>query len=313
MSADAPFTFVKCRYWYDSFLDFWRMVEVNDFPWCYVDQIDVGTETTYLIPTINGEFRPHIDNHRNERKNCSLVWWNLERQDHADLGDLDNYLDAVWVSCHTYYEILKPNGKTLFVPMGSDARIGTNADDLPKRYDFIHLSYLTHRRSCVIDHLPLSQPDRGQDLWDDEEIQQRRDDNAWTGSVLDTNGARRPESCGRRHEALCSSRFMLSIRQDELPMQEPIRIAIAAAYALPFVSEHVPDPWPLVPRTHYFDLPYAEITTQFPQIARYTDSREIGYNLWELYTQKMPFAKNVQQGWERLKAAQAEGRCRLQW
>lgn len=302
----------RTRVFYPPYVDLLTMAHVSGMQTCFVDEIDVTREAVYICFVINGEHRPHLTNYRNKVKKAILVHWNLERQGHAGMGDLVNYMDAVWTSCQ-YYETVINHSRCMWVPLGSEEDLAhyvvTNIDELQdqktndihweevedkeysKQFDFIHLSYLVYRRSLVTNHLGWTQPPE--------------QDNCW-GMV--------------RHERLKQSRFMLNIHQDDLLMQEPQRISLAAAYGLPYLSEHTPNPCPLVSGVHYEDLPYGnkgqDMIMRIQQIKGepYERYAAMGMELHDQFCHAMPFHENVQRGVEvMLKAREEEGKFRVTW
>ena len=72
-------SFVKTRHFYQSYTDFWRLVELSEFPTIYVDELDVSQDGIYIVAPMNGEWRPHIDNQADKPRNAHLIHWCLER------------------------------------------------------------------------------------------------------------------------------------------------------------------------------------------------------------------------------------------
>jgi hypothetical protein len=170
---------------------------------------------------MNGEWRPHIENQVGKRHNAHLVHWLLERP--AGSGGLyeyarsnrqylyDRLLDDVWVSDRGLAS------ETLFrhVILGSHHGLGEPGDE--KKYDFCHMSYPTDRRLRVYNHFHS----------------QRIGPNCWP---WDTDPS--------RDDVLRCSRFALNIHQDSYPFQEPLRLALFAAYGLPILTESINDAYP---------------------------------------------------------------------
>ena len=87
--------FVKTRYHYDSYSDFWKLVELSGFKTVYIDEIDFSEECLYILSPMNGEYRPFVDSKlgdnsrcRSSRK-CVIYLWNLERP--GSSGGVSNY------------------------------------------------------------------------------------------------------------------------------------------------------------------------------------------------------------------------------
>ena len=99
--------FAMTRYRYETYCDYYKVVELSGFETCYVDEIDFTRRALYIVSPLNGEYRPHRDNHRNEQQNAKLVTWCLERPGpdglpgfyRANKEVLDQgYFDEVWLS-----------------------------------------------------------------------------------------------------------------------------------------------------------------------------------------------------------------------
>lgn len=212
--------FVKTRYHYDSYTDYWHLVKLSGFPTCYVDEVDVSADKVFIISPMNGEWRPHIANQKHKPHRAHLILWNLERPSgsggirnyasHNQQLIYDRYVDEVWVSDRR----LAQETRTRFVVFGSDYGLAKPFDNNHEKiYDFVHMSYITLRRAVVYNLFP----------------QDKIAPNCWP-----------PE----RHKVLISSKFALNIHQDPYPFQEPLRLALFAAYGLPIVTETIHDSYP---------------------------------------------------------------------
>ena len=211
-------TFVRTRHVYESYADFWRLVELSNFDTIYVDELDVSKEGTYIVAPMNGEWRPHIDNQSNKPRYAHLILWNLERPS-GSAGSVGNYaksnrelvyerhIDECWVSDKRLAE----ETQLRFVVLGSDENLGQPSGE--KRYDFTHMSYEIPRRTNIYKH--FNQDSIGYNCWPPE-----------------------------RDEVLRLSKFALNIHQDIHPFQEPLRLSLFAAYGIPVVSETIFDAYP---------------------------------------------------------------------
>jgi len=243
-------TFVKTRHHYDSYIDFWRFVELSEFPTIYVDELDVSQNGVFIVAPINGEWRPHIDNQANKKRNAHLIHWNLERpsgsagsigQYAADGRELqaNRYIDNIW---HSDRRLATETGQE-FIVLGSDERLAIEGDNT-KRYVFCHLSALTDRRKRIIDQ--FDQASIGPNSWDNE-----------------------------RAAVLRQSKYALNIHQDNHPYMEPLRLALYAAYGLPIISESLIDSYPLVDGEHIITAAYNEI----PKRLRIESGENYGHSL----------------------------------
>lgn len=217
--------FARTRYTYQSYTDYWSLVNLSGFPTCYFDEVDFSSENTYILSPMNGEWRPyvekslsHSDRMRHNHK-AAIILWNLERPGgsggisqytHENIDLVDNgYVDRVVVS-DTY---LAEFGNLEYMPLGSHADLGTPGSKEAKVYDLIHLSCYSNNRSWLFDEPSIP-----------KEI--------LCGHTVAPNGWG-----AARHERLQRSKFMLSVHQDEFSFIEPLRFALASAYGLPILAE----------------------------------------------------------------------------
>jgi hypothetical protein len=205
--------FARTRYEYPSYQDFWRFVEISGFKTCFVDEIDVEQEHTYIFTPMNGEVRPHLQNQATRTRRAKIIWWNLERPHDetlpSSLETLEPLVDAIWVS-DRYFATLNP--RFTFVRLAGHQHYGMRT--ATRLVDVCHLSYLWGRRLEVIDRLRA----RGVTI--------------------------APEAWGvkQQNAVVASSHLMLSMHQYAAhPIIEPIRFAIAASYGIPIVSERFLD------------------------------------------------------------------------
>ena len=214
--------FVRTRWLYDSYIDFWKLVELAGFPTCYTDEVDIERNVIYIVSPMNGEWRPVIDSQRNKTKRAELLMINLERP--GGSGSLDNYitsnrelidnkyLDHVFVcdkrlSVNTGFPYMMIGGHEGF---GSIGRISEKVYDLITLccYSYPHRAWMFQTPSQLRSMLG------GMTLAD----------NAFPGSA-------------ERDLLLRSSKAMLNIHQDGLPFCEPLRFIIAAMYGIPIFTE----------------------------------------------------------------------------
>lgn len=224
--------FARTRWNYDSYVDFWRLVELAGYPTCYVDEIDVSnSDATYIVCPMNGEFAPHIQNQLDKTASgsmkCNIYLWNLERP--SGSGGLNKYITDNrrimghgWLTDVIVSDIqLSRDTGFKFVPLGSHKGLGMPGEFSQKVYDLIHLSCYSLHRSWLF----AGRADKPRDRIGAVTLAT----NAW-GSTRDL--------------LLKQSKFMLNVHQDGIPYIEPLRFALAAAYALPIISEPSFDPHP---------------------------------------------------------------------
>lgn len=225
--------FAKTRHHYDSYKDFWRLVELSGFPTCYVDEIDLASDNCYVFTPMNGEVIPHLRNESSKTKKATVVWWFLELFGATPEPSVDSVVssvaglvDQIWIS-DMWSSTLHPSLK--YVRMGSHPDLG----GLPRApiYDFTHQSYAWGRRQAMYHKLKGKRFLEGPSCWGDE-----------------------------RHAVLQTSRLMLNLHQYPGPVYPGLRFALAAAYHLPIVSESINTPDLLdgiIPCVPYGTIPHA--------------------------------------------------------
>jgi len=203
---------------YRSYTDFWSLVELAGFPWIWLDELEPGRDAVYIVTPRNGEL-PGVLPRLQGNRACKFVWWCLERPDEQGSvtrgQPLEDGIDELWLSDRWLAERHGIEwGPSRFVPLGSHEGLGEPGAD-GYRYDWTHMSYINPRRSGVYSSVP--------------------------GRVL--------PNCWNevRDEGLRATRLMLNVHQDDWPIIEPLRWALAAAYGLTLVTERVHDPYPLRP------------------------------------------------------------------
>lgn len=223
-------TFAKTRYVYDSYTDFWRLVELSGYPTCFIDEVEWDSSRLYITAPMNGELKSMTIP---ENRRCKIALWNLERP--GGSGGLPNYvLDNAELIERGFIDEVIVSDKQLardtgfkYVPVGGHPGLGEVCND--KVYDVVHLMCYSPRRGMWFDYPNNRQYVRGVTVAP----------NGW-GTA--------------RHNSLRLSRFMLNIHQDDFQYMEPLRFALAACYGLPIVSETVIDWWPYVGYYQQFRL-----------------------------------------------------------
>jgi hypothetical protein len=229
--------FARTRWPYDSYQDFWRLVELSGFPVVWLDEIDLTADVTYIFTPHNGEFNqlaglpveppapgmtwhPARPRSWRERK-CRLVWWMLERFDDGNpasaierVESMLGFVDAAWVS-DRWVASLHP--RLTHVVLGGHPGLGRDPDPI-KIYDYAHISYAWGRREALYAAI------RARGLIE-------APTNIWGPA---------------RAAVLAQTRLMVSAHQYPAATIAPLRFAIAAAHSLPLLTEAVTDPYPHV-------------------------------------------------------------------
>lgn len=285
MSELAEIIFCKPVHHYDSYTDFWRLVELSNFPVIRVDEIDITQPGIYVTAPMNGDFEQHmvgdferwritgeITGGQIQKQKQSglprlahLILWNLERPSGSKTIDQYNndnrklfygrLVDEIWVSD----SVLADETMFRYVILGSDYGLGEISDD--KKYDFTHQSVVISRRVSVYKHFGAGQI--GENCWPPE-----------------------------RDNILKQSKFALNVHQDNHPFCEPLRIALFAAYGLPVVSEMLTTPNP------YSDIrmhSYAGLVSGLKQALNddYEPWKQRGLKLRDKLCDELQFGKMV--------------------
>jgi hypothetical protein len=278
--------FANPRYQYDSYTDYRALVQLSGFEQCFFDEMRPGDDCVYIISPINGEYRPHIDNHRNEEKRNKLCVWVLERPCGESKNELqkvrefiegnkkfldDGYADELWLSDRAMAGAHN-DARVVYMPMGShpDLFPAPKAWEVwggDKKWDYIYLSYLTHRRSMVLDRFR-------------ETHKMREKINCW--------GEER--AIGLRY-----SKFMVNVHQDVHPMGEPLRFAMTAAAGIPLISEHIADPHPMIPNEHYVEGKWEDMVRVVAHAHKrdYRPYASMGKRLHDLLCNEHRFGKSI--------------------
>lgn len=281
--------FAKTNPPYESYTDWYKLVEVSGFRTIWLKDLDVREDLIVITTPFTGEIRQHIQHRERElghKRRASLIWWCLERGPLN--GDEPEYVDEIWISDRWYATLIPERSR--FVVLGSDANLADGPMREPKDriYAGVHLMYVWGRRQNLMERLykeKVADRELGGSLW---------------GS--------------KRHDALSKSRFMWTVRQDDtfekkwpphvpvpVPIIEPLRFALAAAYGIPLISETAMDTYPYEPGIDYVQADF----WQFHNIVRQclSEPYEKYWMMGERMRQKMCFDFNFRQ--EVLKAAEA--------
>ena len=208
--------FCRTRHTYDSYVDFWLVVELSGFPCIYVDEIEPDSDNVYIFTPLNGE------NHNGwQDPRAEIILWDLEwRLEGLPVDYMGTNapginvpgVERIWASDRWYAKAIGAE----YVPLGSHAGLASgyteNANGFV--YDAAVMAYLgPHRRNNMVNRL--------------------RD----SGVTIAPNGWGQ-----ERHDILRASKAMLHIHQWEgIQTIAPQRWALAAAYGLPLLSEMVID------------------------------------------------------------------------
>lgn len=200
--------FCRTRHNYDSYQDFWRLVELSHYPTIYVDEIEPDSDHCYIYSPNNGET---INGWPGAK--ARIVWYQLEWETHPnDTGPLPDGVAEKWTMDAGHAQRIGAK----YVPIGSHPQLaGDKLYHQLDHYDTALMAYLGPPRRSTLLH----------ELW-------RR------------NLTVAPNGWGNRRDFLLrSSRSMLHVHQHaDIRGVAALRVALAAAYSLPYFSEQVDDP-----------------------------------------------------------------------
>lgn len=183
-----------------------------------------------------------------------IIFWLLEW--YGDYWQRPGVAET-WVSNRTFAEIY--GGR--FVPLGSHPMLG-NPVKLEVQYDIAHMSYADiYRRRWLLDRLIEKHVKIAPNGWGEE-----------------------------RDRTLRSTRAMLHIHQlADFPAVAPLRAAIAAAYALPLITENG---WDLYPYEAIHGS-YDQLLELIPESLKYGDFDYYSQRIYETMCHELRFDKVV--------------------
>lgn len=214
--------FARTRYTYDSYQDFWRLVELSGYDTCYVDEIDPHSLNTYIFTPDNGETRNGWPG-----ATARIIHYQLEWCIHPnDQSPRPPGVSEMWTMDPWHAERIGAK----YVPIGSHPALRQSVTDEPPVYDIALMAYQSNRRQLITRDL--------------QRAGFRLAPNAWAGE---------------RDRILGRSRAMLHIHQhDSVPGMAALRVALAAAYQLPYITETVSD-WGVFGYSHLLSCNYANM------------------------------------------------------
>lgn len=195
--------FALTRHEYGSYVDLRALIALSGYPVCYIDEIDPASDNAYIIPVRNGE----LPEAGYPDARARLIHWCFEWDQYPPLpGIAEVWYPDVWAA--------KEYGGR-YVPIGGDKRLndGSAVHDAPL-YDAAFLAYMTGNRPEV------------------------------RKAMMDKGVSVSPTSAWgqERHAVLTRSKMYTTIHQfPDKPTMPVLRLVVAAAYRLPFITQTVHD------------------------------------------------------------------------
>lgn len=217
--------FARTRHHYQSYADYWRMVELSGFPTCYVDEIDPDSDHTYIVTPDNDEVR---NAGWPDAPRAQIIHWDLEWR-------LEPVAPIRGV--RRYWHMDKFVADTIgvqYAPMGGHLGLREQKPSSGPWYDVAFLGYMVSRRQAVAEELRENRVDVSpSDAWGD-----------------------------KRHNILTRSKIYLHVHQlANIPGLPALRLVVAAAYQLPFLTEAVPNLGVFTDRYCLFEREYKNLVT----------------------------------------------------
>lgn len=250
--------------YYDPYRDFFALAELSGYPTIWLDEIKPQSDNTYILSPLNGSWA----NGWQEPKARMILWdleWRLSEGGYQwDKSELviPPGVSEVWTSDVWYAGITGAK----YVPLGSHPGLVQNAAPAPESYDVTFQAYIWGRRNALADRFMEHGLRIAPSRWNPE-----------------------------RDALLKSTTAVIHAHQwENITTIAPLRFAIAAAYALPVISEQVHD------RGIYDG---AALFCQYDAMPEYVstltrryaaDLRERGQALYELLCVDHSFRKSVE-------------------
>ncbi len=219
-------TFVHTKKDYDSYRDWWNLVRLSGFDECLIDAVDLGRDEFYIFGYANKEMAAWLKSLEplmrlgGKKRRATLVHWELERPDQDDAlledrgsGFRCGGFDAVWASDRSLAASIPG---AVHAVLGSHKGLRMSNPRISSEYDWTHQSYEVGRRRTVYDKIRALGLKEAPPAWGHE-----------------------------RDFYLNASRVMVNVLQTPTRVMAPLRLALAAAYRMPVVTETLDDPWPL--------------------------------------------------------------------
>jgi hypothetical protein len=272
--------FVRSSTHYESYADFWRLVELSGFKAVNKGNVDLSLNALYIWPEMNGDSIWYLQDRPKVQRRARTVFWNLERPDtrasktidaktwwQAGLDETFELVDVVWVSDKA---ILAMDPRPIWVCFGGHPGLFELPQVLEETvgplYDVAHLGQRTPRRESVIQDLERRGISVSPNAWGDE-----------------------------RARILSNSKLMLGIeRLEGAHISAPLRWVVAAAYKLPIVQELHPDPAPLVAGESVLMAPIDGLA-DLVEVSLKQDLKPIGVAAWKAFCEKYTFRGQVEE------------------
>lgn len=199
--------FARPRHEYQSYSDYWRLVELAGYPIIYLDEMDLQSDNCYIFSTPSTFWHDGVEGNGFPNARARLIYHSLEFYLDVNYPTIPGV--EVWTPDKWYAE----KTDTRYVPFGSDVALNLQPGTMPSaRYVATLWAESGHRYTAY-------------------------------GSMVNAGLRMGVGGWGEtRHLNLLSSSVMVHAHQwSDRPTIAPQRWALAAAYRLPLISEHLGD------------------------------------------------------------------------
>jgi hypothetical protein len=272
--------FVRSARRYESYTDFWRLVELSGFRIVDKSQVDFGADLLYIWAEMDVDFMVPLHDHPKSGRRARTALWSIERPDQrasertdarawwrAGLDETFDLVDDLWVSDKG---ILAMDPRSTWACLGGHPGLREDASSGGRSYDVAHLGQHTPRREEVIRELERRRISVSPNGWGEE-----------------------------RARILSSSKLLLGIeRLGTVHISTPLRWAVAAAYRLPILQEEILDPAPLVPDESIMMAPIDKLA-DLVEVALRWDLSSMGAAARETFCERHTFRRGVEEAIER--------------
>lgn len=267
---------------YPSYQDLYKLIELSGYQHIFVDEIDATSDNAYILTCRNGELGAGWPDNRMAR----IVLWDFEHRIEpqppisgiTDYWHMDAYeaklLGYKYVPCGGH-EGLAAHYNTLTLdraPLLGEGIPAVETYITPENemYDTAYIGYLEPPRRARIA----------------QQLRERQ-----VNAYIDND-------CWRlkRHRALGASRSYLSVHQlDTSPAVPALRMVVAAAYSLPFITETCANPG--IFANHILSADYAHLADFTAMWARERHTQaldEKARGLHQLLCNELTFRKSIE-------------------
>jgi len=262
--------FVRPDHEYMTYVDYWRLVELANYPIISAGNMDASNaDHTYILTMQNLGVWQYAGLGWPDAK-ARIIYWDLEWSDVSYLDTVPG-MNEFWTSDRWY----AAQRGYRFVPLGSHPDLvkveAAKRWNGSAQWDICTLSYMgPYRRQMAINSIDGKYTIAPNSAWNDERLEQ-----------------------------LERSKVMVHIHQhDDYPCVAAQRFALAAAAGLPLISEECRDPFPFVPGEDFISAPHGSIAGAVATILDNGYGRDLAASMLYKACSEYRFDRNVERALE---------------